>query len=91
MSKKRALTKKSTPDAVDLGSYSKLLEQIKTDILQTQLRAALTITKELIMFYWRTGKSLAHKVKEEGWGAKAHGTPIKRLKRRLSRYFRIFS
>ncbi len=35
----------------DLKSYPKTLEQIKKDIQQSQLRAALSITKELVMLY----------------------------------------
>ena len=70
-----ANTKKSTLVIADPESYSKFLEQIKADILQTQLRAALSITKELIMFYWRTGKILSTKAKDAGWGA----STLKRL------------
>ena len=70
-----AKTRKSTPAIADPASYSRFLEQIKTDILQTQLRAALSITKELIMFYWRTGKILSTKAKDAGWGA----STLKRL------------
>jgi hypothetical protein len=51
-------------------SYSKVLEQLKTDIQQTQLKAALSVTKELTMLYWRTGKTLSQWSSEEKWGAK---------------------
>jgi len=50
--------------------YAKFLEHIKTDILQTQLKAALSITKELTLLYWRIGKELSEKTQLEGWGAK---------------------
>jgi predicted nuclease of restriction endonuclease-like (RecB) superfamily len=50
--------------------YIQALEHIKTDILQSQLRAALSITKELTMLYWRIGKRISEKVTEDGWGAK---------------------
>lgn len=59
--KKRAVTKKSTSDVFNPQNYTKLLEQIKADIWQTQLRSALSITKELIMLYWRIGKILIEK------------------------------
>jgi predicted nuclease of restriction endonuclease-like (RecB) superfamily len=50
--------------------YAQFLEQIKQDIKQTQLRAALSVTQELIMLYWRIGKAISHKMSAEGWGAK---------------------
>lgn len=50
--------------------YAKLLEHIKTDILQTQLKAALSVTKELTLLYWRIGKKLAEETKSEKWGTK---------------------
>ncbi len=50
--------------------YAKLLEQLKKDIQQTQLRATLAVTKELILLYWRIGKMLSEKITDERWGAK---------------------
>jgi predicted nuclease of restriction endonuclease-like (RecB) superfamily len=50
--------------------YAKLLEHIKTDILQAQLKAALSVTKELTLLYWRIGKELAEKTQAEKWGTK---------------------
>ena len=60
------------------ASRSRLLEcaargstpQLKADIQQTQLKAALSVTKELTMLYWRIGKALLKKSSQEGWGAK---------------------
>ncbi len=51
-------------------SYAKVFEQLKADIQQTQLKAALSVTKELTMLYWRTGKVLLKRSSKEGWGAK---------------------
>lgn len=83
MNKKRTDTKKSASYIFSPQSYAKLLEQIKTDIHQTQLRSALSITKELIMLYWRIGKMLIERTREEGWGAK----PLERLSRDLKNDF----
>lgn len=52
----------------DLKSYPNTLEQIKNDIQQSQLRAALSITRELAMLYWRIGKLLSEKIAQEEWG-----------------------
>ena len=64
MKKKREIVKKSASDVYSPKSYVKLLEQIKADIFQTQLRAALSVTKELIMLYWRIGKTLSEKTRK---------------------------
>ena len=68
MKRKKPVSKKT--DVADSHSYTKLFEQLKSDIKQTQLRAALSVTKELIMLYWRTGKMLSVKIQDKGWGAK---------------------
>jgi predicted nuclease of restriction endonuclease-like (RecB) superfamily len=57
-------------DIIDPKSYANFLEQIKKDIQESQLKAAMSITKELTGLYWRIGKMLSEKVSLEGWGAK---------------------
>ena len=56
--------------AVIPKDYAKILERVKTDIQQTQLKAALSVTKELTMLYWRIGNALLKKTSREEWGAK---------------------
>ena len=75
--------KKITVNSIDslvTPEYTQLLEHIKTDILQTQLRAAVSITTELTMLYWRIGKHLSEKIAVEGWGSKVGETLAKDLK-----------
>lgn len=55
---------------INAGSYVIFLNQVKADIQQSQLRAALSVTRELTNLYWRIGRGLSAKVSEEGWGAK---------------------
>ena len=50
--------------------YAQLLSQIKGDIQQSQLRAALSVTQELTSLYWRIGKKLSEMIQKEGWGPK---------------------
>jgi len=57
-------------EIVDPNSYTKFLEHIKKDIQDSQLRATMSITKELIDLYWRIGKMLSEKVLSESWGSK---------------------
>ncbi len=81
MKRKKLVSKKD--DRANQSSYAKLFEQLKSDIKQTQMRAALCVTKELILLYWRTGKMLTQKVNDEGWGAKT----MERLARDLREEF----
>lgn len=67
--------------------YTKFLEHIKTDILNAQLRAALSVTKELILLYWRIGKGLSEKTKQEKWGAKV----IEKIAHDLNNLFPVIS
>jgi len=57
-------------DNLTTKEYAKLLEHLKKDIQQTQLQAALAITKELTMLYWRIGKMLSERITNEKWGTK---------------------
>jgi len=63
--KKELINKKSSQK-----SYIAFLEHLKSDIQKTQLQAALAVTKELIMLYWRIGKMLSKEITREKWGAK---------------------
>lgn len=71
---KKKISKKIPPKIIDKvispKEYASLLEQLKKDIQQTQLRAALAVTKELILLYWRIGKMLSERIANETWGAK---------------------
>src|SRR3989304_3926972 len=68
VSKKTDLVTKSSiiPSKEDAA----LLEYIKTDILRTQLKTALSVTKELTLLYWRIGKELSERNQSERWGTK---------------------
>lgn len=68
---------------VDLKSYSQVFELLKSDIRQAQLKAALSVTRELTLLYWRTGKMISEKVNTEGWGAKT----LERLARDIKEEF----
>ncbi|HNA61619.1 MAG TPA: PDDEXK nuclease domain-containing protein [Rhabdochlamydiaceae bacterium] len=70
-------------EVVDSKSYDKFIEHIKKDILDSQLRAAASINKELIELYWRIGKMLSEKASAESWGSKT----IERIARDLSSSF----
>ncbi len=66
----KKISSKMSDAIVSTKEYVKLLENIKTDILQTQLKATLSVTKELTLLYWRIGKTISEKMNVEGWGTK---------------------
>lgn len=51
-------------------NYGQFLDQIKKDIQQSQIKAAIAVNQELILLYWRIGKGLIEKIDHEGWGSK---------------------
>ncbi len=52
------------------NGYTEFLEEIKRRIREAQIRASLTVNKELILLYWSIGKSILEKQALEGWGSK---------------------
>ena len=50
------------------ASYGALLEDIKARIRAAQVKAALSINRELIELYWHIGKSIVERQRAEGWG-----------------------
>lgn len=53
--------------------YQQFVEQLKVDIQNTQIKAALSVNRELVLLYWRIGKNILRKQSELGWGAKVIG------------------
>ncbi|HEY9755742.1 MAG TPA: PDDEXK nuclease domain-containing protein [Oculatellaceae cyanobacterium] len=53
-----------------LKHYEPFLEELKDSIRQAQVRAALSVNRELILLYWRIGKAILEQQAQQGWGAK---------------------
>lgn len=51
-----------------LSGYGQFLEDLKVRIRSAQVRAALSVNRELIALYWHTGKSIVERQRVEGWG-----------------------
>jgi predicted nuclease of restriction endonuclease-like (RecB) superfamily len=70
MEKKRG----SVPSPRDLQhiavppGYNSFLKDLKERVRQAQLRAALTVNRELLALYWYIGKSIVERQQAEGWG-----------------------
>ncbi len=50
--------------------YDSFFKELKDRIQHAQLRAALSVNRELVLLYWSIGKDILTRQKEQGWGAK---------------------
>jgi predicted nuclease of restriction endonuclease-like (RecB) superfamily len=50
------------------ADYPAVLEELKRRIRTVQLRAAVSVNRELIALHWHIGKSIAERQRSEGWG-----------------------
>ena len=50
------------------ANYPALLEDIKSRIRSAQIKAALSVNRELIELYWHIGKSIVERQRKENWG-----------------------
>jgi hypothetical protein len=51
------------------NSYPALLEDIKSRIRAAQIKASLSVNRELIELYWSIGRDIVKRQQAEGWGA----------------------
>lgn len=51
-------------------SYQELLGRLKNQIRTAQVRAAISVNRELVLLYWGIGKEILTRQRTEGWGAK---------------------
>jgi predicted nuclease of restriction endonuclease-like (RecB) superfamily len=63
--------------------YESLSQELTERIRSAQVRAALSVNRELIQLYWSIGRNILNQQNNEGWGAKV----IDRLSDDLSRSF----
>lgn len=52
------------------SGYGAFLDTIKVRIRETQVRAALSANREMILLYWSIGRDILTRQQEQGWGAK---------------------
>jgi predicted nuclease of restriction endonuclease-like (RecB) superfamily len=64
-------------------SYQDLLARLKSQIQTAQVRAAVSVNQELVLLYWRIGKEILTRQKEDGWGTRV----IERLAKDLRSEF----
>src|SRR5580704_6890926 len=65
------------------GVYDSFLQELKDRIRSAQVRAVLSVNRELVVLYWSIGRDILTRQKNEGWGAKI----IDRLSEDLAKAF----
>lgn len=56
-------------DSINTSDYTSWIAELKDKIQSAQLRAALSVNRELLLLYWKLGKSISNKLKNSNWGA----------------------
>jgi predicted nuclease of restriction endonuclease-like (RecB) superfamily len=65
-----AIVKVKKMPAPELKEYAEILSELKERISAAQLKAAISVNRELILLYWQIGSSLLKKQEGSGWGSK---------------------
>jgi predicted nuclease of restriction endonuclease-like (RecB) superfamily len=50
--------------------YDDFLRELKERILSVQVKAALSVNRELVLLYWYIGREILTRQQQQGWGAK---------------------
>lgn len=56
------------PENINQDDYKKFIKNIKENIKNSQLKAAIKVNYELLNLYWNMGKEIKKKQKESKWG-----------------------
>ncbi len=57
-------------EAIVVRDYKDFFKEIKEKVLSSQIKAVLSVNRELIALYWEIGAKLHAKQKNEGWGSR---------------------
>lgn len=76
-------SEKKSAGPEEKSEYLSLLEGLMSRIRTAQLRAALSLNRELVLLYWQIGREILARQEVVGWGAKV----IQRLAEDLRREF----
>lgn len=67
----------------ELPDYLALLTEVKARIASAQLRAQLSVNRELLLLYWQIGQLIDGRQAREGWGARVIPRLANDLRREL--------
>ncbi|MBI4970841.1 MAG: DUF1016 domain-containing protein [Candidatus Omnitrophica bacterium] len=65
------------------AGYGLFLSELKERIRSAQIKASVSVNRELILLYWDIGREILHRQKREGWGTRV----INRIAIDLNREF----
>lgn len=65
----------------EITGYASFFDELKTAIRQAQLKAGLSVNRELTTLYWQIGKDILRQQADLGWGSKVIGLLAQDLKR----------
>lgn len=71
--KKKPLAKKPPKEAsseIIPSGYKAFIAGLKNKIRTSQLKAVISVNRELILLYWEIGRAIVEKKEQEGWGSK---------------------
>ncbi|TWH54416.1 LOW QUALITY PROTEIN: putative nuclease of restriction endonuclease-like (RecB) superfamily [Dulcicalothrix desertica PCC 7102] len=66
-----------------IDGYDDFLREIKERVRGAQIRASLSVNRELVLLYWQIGREILTRQQQQGWGAKV----IEHLARDLKEAF----
>ncbi len=52
------------------SGYNELLQELKAQIREAQVRAATAVSRELLLLYWTIGREISLRFHQQVWGAK---------------------
>jgi predicted nuclease of restriction endonuclease-like (RecB) superfamily len=61
--------------------YKNWISELKLKVRSAQIKAAMAVNKELILFYWDFGNMLSEKIQSSNWGDKVLENVSKDLKK----------
>ncbi|MBS0655599.1 MAG: DUF1016 domain-containing protein, partial [Verrucomicrobia bacterium] len=67
--KTKTISARHTQDSPE-NEYVITLEKLKKQVREAQLKASLSVNKEMIRLYWDIGKTISEKQKISGWGTR---------------------
>jgi predicted nuclease of restriction endonuclease-like (RecB) superfamily len=67
-------------ETIKNSEYASWIAELKHKVRSTQIKAAIAVNKELILFYWDLGAMLSEKIKASNWGEKVLEVVSKDLK-----------
>src|SRR5579871_5842442 len=55
-------------DSAFIEGYNDFLQEVKSPIQSARVRAALAVSRELILLYWQIGRDIKERQEQHGWG-----------------------